>query len=153
LGTCGGFTGTVTQGAIIWVDRSLVYDIVAQMFDAEEAIGFYQTAIDLSWRGNHDPHSVRRGVLLSADRVLIAGDIPMLRRKYEGVAADWESGAIAWVCARNATKCLVLRGVTDLVGQEGGAAYQGNAQVFVGNTHAVMGFLVEHLPAWIKEGL
>jgi adenosylhomocysteine nucleosidase len=151
LGTCGGFTGTITQGTIIWVDRTIVYDIVEQMFDAEEAIGFYQTEIDLSWLGANYPHSVHRGVLLSADRDIIAGDVPMLRRRFDGVAADWESGAIAWVCSLHGTKCLILHGVTDLVGEEGGEAYQGNAQVFMGNTQVVTRFLIGHLSAWLKE--
>ena len=41
------------------------------------------------------------------------------------MALDWESGAIAWVAARNQTRCLILRGVTDLVGEAGDEAYDG----------------------------
>jgi adenosylhomocysteine nucleosidase len=151
LGTCGGFTTAIKQGMIVLADRTVVYDIVEQMFDAEEVIDYYRTEIDLSWLGNSYPHRVHRGLLLSADRDIISTDVPMLRRQFDAVAADWESGAIAWVCSRNGMRCLILRGVTDLVGEDGGEAYQGNTQVFVGNTEVVMRFLIGHLPAWLKE--
>ena len=78
-----------------------------------------------------------RGLLVSADRDILAGDIPGLVEKYGAVAADWESGAIAWVAQKNGLRCLILRGVTDLVGATGGEAY-GNIQVFHENTKTVM---------------
>jgi len=153
LGTCGGFAGTIERGTIILAERTMVYDIIEQMFDAEEAIDFYTTVLDLSWLGEPYPHAVYRGLLLSADRDIISAEVPTLRDRYQAVVADWESGAIAWVGGRNATRCLILRGITDLVGQEGGEAYQGNAQVFVDNTRVVMEFLTEHLSSWIAVSL
>ena len=47
----------------------------------------------------------------------------MLIEKYNAVAADWESGAIAWVAKKNNTRVLILRGVSDLVDDSGGEAY------------------------------
>jgi adenosylhomocysteine nucleosidase len=41
LGTCGGFDGEIERGEIILVERSLVYDIVEQMGDAQQAIDHY----------------------------------------------------------------------------------------------------------------
>jgi vancomycin resistance protein YoaR len=93
---------------------------------------------------------VVRGLLVSADRDILTGDIPGLVEKYGAVAADWESGAIAWVAQKNGLRCLILRGVTDLVGATGGEAY-GNIQVFHENTRMVMKTLIEQLPDWLKD--
>jgi adenosylhomocysteine nucleosidase len=65
------------------------------------------------------------------------------------VAADWESGAIAWVAKRNGVHCLILRGVTDLVSVGGGEAY-GNIGLFLKNTKSVMKTLIDQLPAWLE---
>ena len=151
LGTCGGFEGGVEKDTIVLVERTVVYDIVDQMLDAEEAIRDYTTEIDLSWLSEPYPHPVLRTVLVSADRDLMAEDISILKSKYGAVAGDWESGAIAWVANRNKVRCLILRGVTDLVGAEGGEAYEGNVQIYVENTERIMNDLVLHLSNWIEQ--
>ena len=73
----------------------------------------------------------------------------MLIEKYDAVAADWESGAIAWVAQKNNTRVLILRAVTDLVGGDGGEAY-GNIELFHERTKEVMGELLSQLPAWLN---
>ena len=150
LGTCGGLTGRITRGTIILVERTIVYDIIEQMSDPAEAIAHYSTELDLAWLPNPLPHPVVRGLLVSADRDLITSDIPCLVEKYGAVAADWESGAIAWVAQKNGLRCLILRGVTDLVGATGGEAY-GNIQIFHDNTKKVMKTLIEQLPDWLND--
>ena len=150
LGTCGGFEGRVERGTVILVERTIVYDIIEQMTDPEEAIAHYATELDLSWLKQPPPQPVQRGLLVSADRDIVAGDIPMLIEKYGAVAADWESGAIAWVAKRNRVKCLILRGVTDLVGAGGGEAY-GDYELFRERTREVMGLLISQLPAWLAH--
>ena len=152
LGTCGGFEGEVEKNAVVLVERTVVYDIVEQMVDAEEAIRDYSTEIDLSWLSEPYPRPVLRNVLVSADRDLMPEDIPDLKSKYGAVAGDWESGAIAWVANRNQVRCLILRGITDLVGDEGGDAYEGKVQIYVENTERVMNDLILHLPKWIVHG-
>jgi len=149
LGTCGGFAGRVDHGTILLVTRTIVYDILEQMSDPEEAIEHYSSNIDLSWLNEPLPHPVRRGLLVSADRDILAGDIPSLVEKYGAIAADWESGSIAWVAKRNGVKCLILRGVSDLVSTQGGEAY-GNIAVFHKNTQAVMAELIRQLPGWLE---
>jgi adenosylhomocysteine nucleosidase len=151
LGTCGGFAGRIETGTIILVERTLVYDIIEQMGDGAEAIEHYSTEIDLSWLSDSvgdDLRSVVRGLLVSADRDIIVEDIPMLIEKYDAVAADWESGAIAWVAKKNKTRLLVLRAVTDLVGGNGGEAY-GNIELFHERTKEVMKTLIAQLPDWL----
>ncbi len=150
LGTCGGFYGRIETGAVILVERTLVYDIIEQMGDSAEAIQHYASSLDLSWLPAHLPHPVSRGLLVSADRDIIAGDIPMLIEKYDAVAADWESGAIAWVAKKNNTPLLILRAVSDLVGGEGGEAY-GNIELFHQRTKDVMKALMDQLPDWLNN--
>ncbi|NLE45165.1 MAG: 5'-methylthioadenosine/S-adenosylhomocysteine nucleosidase [Chloroflexi bacterium] len=151
LGTCGGFEGEVERGTVMLVDRTLVYDIIEQMSDYDDALEHYATALDLSWLHEPYPHPVVRGLLVSADRDLRAEDIPWLAARFGAVAGDWESGAIAHVAWRNRTPCLILRGVTDLVGSTGGEAYAegGGIAVYHAATHRVMRHLLDHLPGWL----
>jgi adenosylhomocysteine nucleosidase len=148
LGTCGGFEGSVERGEILLVERTLVYDLIEQMGDSDAVIAHYITDLDLSWLGEDYPLEVRRTLLVSADRDLLSAEIPRLKAQYGAVAGDWESGAIAWVARRNGLPCLILRGVTDLVGEGGGEAY-GNIAVFHENTAIIMRRLVESLPGWL----
>ena len=150
LGTCGGIGGQIGKHEIVLAERTVIYDIVEMMGDSSEAISDYTTAIDLGWLGPKLPTPVRRATLVSADRDLAPADIPKLRRLYGAVAADWESGAIARVAARNATRVVILRGVSDLVGPSTGEAY-GKPEVFAQGTSVVMKKLFQALPAWIAQ--
>jgi adenosylhomocysteine nucleosidase len=150
LGTCGGFLGEVEKGEIILVDRTVVYDIIEQMGDYDEHIDHYSTSIDLDWLDGDYPSTVRRTILISGDRDLMVDEVTELRSKFGAVGGDWESGAIAWVAARNGVKCLILRGVTDLVSNEGGEAYD-DQSVFVEGTQEVMVELVTKLPRWLRK--
>jgi adenosylhomocysteine nucleosidase len=150
LGTCGGIEGQIASGTIILADRTLIYDVVEQMGDPDEALAHYATDLDLSWLAPPLPQPVVRERLLSADRDLVVEDLPRLRREFDGVAVDWESGAIAYVADRNDVRCLILRGVTDLVGQEGGEAYDGTLTLFRERTREIMTRLLDGLPGWLK---
>jgi adenosylhomocysteine nucleosidase len=148
LGTCGGFAGRATPGTVLLVEKTIVYDILEQMGDPDEAIADYTTRLDLAWLGEPLPRPVRRSLLVSGDRDIVAADIPQLVEKYGAVAADWESGAIAWVAQRNKVRCLILRAVTDLVGEDGGEAY-GKIELFQARTLTVMRTLIGQLPDWL----
>jgi adenosylhomocysteine nucleosidase len=148
LGTCGGFAGEVERGTILLVERTLVYDIIEQMGDPQAAIRHYAVDLNLDWLREPFPQPVRRGLLVSADRDICLPDIPMLIEQYQACAADWESGAIAWVAGRNGARCLILRGVSDLVGSGGGEAY-GAIEVFHEGTRQVMEPMLAALPQWL----
>jgi adenosylhomocysteine nucleosidase len=148
LGTCGGIKGCIERGTIILVTKTIIYDIVEQMSDPDEAIAQYATELDLTWLPTPFPQPVQPGLLVSADRDILIKDIPDLIQKYGAAAADWESGAIAWVAKRNGIRCLILRGVTDLVSPTGGEAY-GNIELFHENTRATMRILIEQIPTWL----
>jgi len=148
IGTCGGFEGRIQTGQILLVDRTLVYDIVEQMGDPDQALQFYAVNLDLNWLNEPYPRPVQRGLLLSADRDILPKDIPWLIERFAGVAADWESGAIAWVCQRNTVRCLILRGVSDLVGSNGGEAYNG-LRWFQHSSHQIVSAILSHLQDWV----
>ncbi|MGE5139513.1 MAG: hypothetical protein ACM3JD_08640 [Rudaea sp.] len=152
LGTCGGFDGFVERGSIVLVEKTIVYDIVEQMGDQAEHIAHYSTGIDLSWLATPYPQPVLRTLLVSGDRDLIAQEVQELAARYGAVAGDWESGAIAWVAARNHTRLLILRGVTDLVGASGNEAY-GDLSVFQRAAEQVLADLLPHLADWVALAL
>jgi len=148
LGTSGGFEGLVNVGDVLLVTETVAYDIVERMSDPAEALAHYTTRLDLSWLAEPLPIPVRRGRMLSADRDIDPADIPWLRREFEGVAADWESAAIAWVAARNRVRCLILRVVSDVVGEHGSDCYDA-ADEFNRRAGRLMNLLLDSLPAWL----
>ncbi len=150
LGTCGGFAGQVELNEVILVDKTIVYDLIEQMLDPDVAIRAYTTELDLSFLREPYPQPVRRTLLVSGDRDLVAGEIPELMRKYGAVAGDWESGAIAFISKANNVPCLILRGVSDLVGNDGGEVYD-NIDLFAERAKGVMENLLQHLPAWVEQ--
>jgi len=149
LGTCGGFEGLIAPGTVVLVEKTIVYDIIEQMTDPVEAIDYYSTDIDLSWLPETLPYTVSRGLLVSGDRDIVVDDIPQLVKHYRAVAADWESGSIAWVAKRNQVRCLILRGVSDVVGTKGGEAY-GNFGLYEQRTDEIMKELISGLDPWIQ---
>lgn len=155
LGTCGGFEGEVETGTVILADRAIVYDIMELMGDTKQAIEYYSTDIDTSWLSDEvfQGVKVRRTLLVSGDRSLLPEDIPNLKAYYGAVAGDWESGAIAWVAKRNDTNCLILRGVSDLVGVGGGEAYGGTRQVYQEGAERILNQLVQLLPRVIAQAV
>ena len=152
LGTCGGFAGDVAVGTLLLADFTLVYDIIEQMGDADEALAHYAKEIDLSWLRGPLPLPVQRELLISADRDIVSAEIAGLRARFGAIAADWESGAIAHVAARNGVRCLILRGVTDLVSADAGEAY-GRPELFAARTETIMARLLETLPEWLAVSL
>ena len=152
LGTCGGFEGRIEAGTIILVEKTIVYDIIEQMTDPDEAIDQYSTNIDLSWLPETLPAIAKPALLVSGDRDIVVDDIPLLVSRFGAVAADWESGAIAWVANRNHIKTLILRGVSDLVGSGGGEAY-GNFGLFQQRTDEIMQRSTQDLATWINVPL
>lgn len=148
LGTCGGLHGKIERGEIILVEETWMYDVIERMGDARQALEQYHVRLNLSWLREPYPFGVRQGMLLSADQDIDPARVAELKAAYGGVAADWESGAIAWVAQRNHTPCLILRAVTDLVDERGGEAY-GCWEVFTSNTRAVMDRFLDHLSQWL----
>lgn len=149
LGTCGGLEGRIERDTILLVENTYQYDIQEQMTDPEEACRFYSSELDLKWLGNCElPTGVLRGNMFSADRDILATDVLHLIDAYGARVADWESGSIAWVAARNNTPLIILRGVSDLVNPEGGESY-GKVEVFQEHTRTIIEKLAGQLPWWV----
>ena len=149
LGTCGGFKGQVERGAVILAKKTIIYDIIEQMTDYDQAIAKYSVDFDLSWLPNPAPQPITIGTIVSADRDILPDDIPDLIRKYNASVADWESGAIAWVAQKNDLPCMILRGVSDLVNADNGEAY-GNYAFFEAQCLEIMAKFAHHLPVWLE---
>lgn len=149
VGTCGGFQGKVTHNEVILVERTIVYDIIEQISDPLEALDHYTTDLAIDWLKPPYPQLVRKALLISADRDLIAEEIESLAQRFGAVAGDWESGALAWVCKRNGVPCLILKAVSDLVGSEGGEVY-GTIEEYRVRTTTIMADLYRWLPQWYE---
>ena len=147
LGTCGGFEGLIQQGDIVMVERTFVYDIVELMGNLN-IIEYYASSLDLSWLPEPHPFPTRRGLIASADSDLPPSKIAFLKER-GAIAGDWESGALAWVANKTKTRLLILRGVSDLVNENEGEAYD-NLALFEERTKDVMKKLFDQLPDWIN---
>jgi adenosylhomocysteine nucleosidase len=147
LGTCGGFASAVKLGETILVDRTYVYDIVELMGDLD-IVSYYASSLDLSWLPEPYPFPARRGMIASADSDLPPAKLAFLA-SLGAIAADWESAALAWVAQRNKARLLILRGVSDMVSEEGGEAYN-NIEIFNERARGIMQQLVEQLPDWLN---
>ena len=148
LGTCGGFEGLVEQGDVILVERTFIYDIVELMGDLN-IVEYYASNLDLSWLSDLLPYLVHRGLIASADSDLPPEKIPYLK-SMGAIAGDWESAALAWAAAKNKTRLLILRGVSDLVNEHAGEAYD-NLALFEERTKGIMRKLFEQLPEWLDK--
>ena len=62
------------------------------------------------------------------------------------IAADWESGAIAYVAGKNEVKCLILRAVTDI----GDEIYR-KPDLFRSRVKEVMPLMIKMVPEWIMR--
>jgi adenosylhomocysteine nucleosidase len=146
LGTCGGFEGVVSQGDVILVERTIVYDIVELMGDLDIE-NYYASSLDLDWLTDPLPHPARRALIASADSDLLPQKIPLLKAKGV-IAADWESAALAWVARKNNARLLILRAVSDIVNEQEGEAYD-NIEIFNARAKDIMKMLITQLPDWL----
>jgi adenosylhomocysteine nucleosidase len=145
IGTCGGIAGRIVHGDTIVVTRAIPYDIEEAMGDAAEAVRARTADLDVRWLDGVLP-AARRTHLVSGDRDLRPIDVEDLVRRYDAVAADWESAAIAYVASRRGTPLAIVRTVSDLVGTAGGDAI-GDLPRFQDAAASVMRRLLDELPA------
>ena len=119
VGTCGGFAGSSKLGEILLVTETLIYDIVERMDNPVAALNHYRTKNDISWINDPLPAGTRKARIISADQDIDYTSFDLLIKTYQADAADWETGAFAWVAARNQIPWLALRGVSDIVTPQG----------------------------------
>jgi len=149
LGTCGGLHGQVNVGEILLVTETMYYDIHERMGDPDEAIAFYTT--QLQPISPPYPQTIRSARLASGDEDIDPKKVAWLIDKFRVAAADWESAAIAWTANRNGVKCLILRGVSDIVSPDGGEIYHDGALGFDERARGIMRSLIDCLPGWLEK--
>jgi adenosylhomocysteine nucleosidase len=137
LGTCGAFGHGLHVGDVVLASTTTIYDIYEAMGDADEAIADFRTKLDVTRWPARLASRVRIEPLISADRDLIPAEIAKLRAKYDAGAGDWESGAIAYVAAKNHTRVVILRGVTDVL-DETQSPTTGNLALWQAQTAKIM---------------
>ena len=120
LGTCGGIEGRAQRGEKLLVTRAVTYDVHEAIGDSSQAIDWYTTDIDLTWLDDSFPIEVRRTLLVSGDRDLVPSQVSELVDRFDAVAADWESSAIAWVAHRRSVRLIIIRAISDLVNTQTG---------------------------------
>ncbi len=142
LGTAGGFAGQAAAGDVILASKTVIYDIVERMGDPAEAIAEYATPLATAAWPDRLRGRVRVAPLASADGDLDPAAVADLATRFHAVAGDWESGAIAWVSARNGTPVVILRGVSDVVTPAGSPTY-GSTQTWQAVALATMTRLLD----------
>ena len=149
IGTCGGFLGEIGRNEIVMPDKAVVYDIISQIGNPDEHFEYFTTLIDHSNIKEPYPLPVQKVTIVSGDRDIQPSEIPFLINKFGAKVGDWESGSIAFVCKHNKVNLLILRGVSDLVGPEGGEAYDGTKTTWVKALEGIMLRLLDSLPEWL----
>jgi adenosylhomocysteine nucleosidase len=115
IGTCGAVSSALKPLDLILATKTVQHDCrdnIGQQvgpFLADLVV-----EIDNSWLGSID--GVTRGVIATADHDGTAEDVALLR-EHSVLAVDWESGAIAKICAMNKVRCCIIRGATDHLDQ------------------------------------
>jgi adenosylhomocysteine nucleosidase len=139
LGTCGGVGPGLGVGDLIVATRTIQYDCQ----DRRPEMG-HTVVADVAWldRAGLPAH---RGPLASADRDLTFDGLAELRSE-GALGADWESGAIAAVCALNRVRWAVLRGISDVPREPGAHDARRQLEHYAANTGAIMAALLDLLP-------
>lgn len=151
IGTCGGLAPRVRAGDLILVERAVVSDMVVEIGSQEDEEAFYATILTpLDDLESRLPWPVLRGTIASGDRDVGRHDVARLIECYGAIAADWESASIAFVARRNTVPCVILRGVSDVVGAGHADAYDGRDHVFHAGADAVMRTLLGGLPDLLR---
>lgn len=150
LGTCGGFENEVIVGDIITVNETVIYDIIEELGTIDDTLESYRTKIDISWIESQHIPLHKTFIMVSADKDIDPDDIEELKRKYKAVAADWESGSIAYIAIKNNVKCLIQRGVSDIVGKDTTEIY-GNYELFEERVENLINLLLRNLEPFLNK--
>ena len=150
IGTCGGFSDFCKVGETLLVTETLIYDIVERMDDPSAALAHYTTRNETDWITRPLPEGTRKARIVSADQDIDFRAFDLLTKTHQADAADWETGAFAWVAARNQTKWLALRGVSDLVSPQGSETDNG-VDLWRSRLDQLMRKILADLPFYISE--
>ena len=150
IGTCGGFSGSCKAGEVLLVTETLIYDIVERMDDPVAALAHYSTRNEIEWITNALPDGTRKARIVSADQDIDYKAFDLLTKTHRADAADWETGAFAWVATRNEVPWLALRGVSDVVTPHGSETDNG-VDLWRSRLDQLMRKILTDLPFYFRE--
>ncbi len=135
IGTAGAVDLDLAELDLVLITRALVHDMQVGLAPVAATLAREHTT-DLTdhWAECAFPYPLRRGTAATGDADVTAQNIDALRARYQATVADWETAAVAKVCAANNTAALLIRGVTD----RPDAPAQEQYQRFLLNTPLVM---------------
>lgn len=123
LGTCGGFSSRTQVGDVILVTETLMYDVLEEEGNVSETFDSYRSKLDLSGFAIEKLTLDHRGLMISADRDVVPAEVPELIKKYNAIAADWESASVVHIVKLNKLPYLILRGVSDIITEKKAEMY------------------------------
>jgi len=152
LGTCGGVDTRLKTLDVVIADKTAQYDCIDRM--GNEPYVFYEefvTSIDNSWINlNEFKERIWQGTIATADQDVNYEVMKMLQKE-QVLCADWESGAIAYICRLNQVRCCIVRGITDIPVEEVQKSAISQGTDYRSNTPKVMEKLIEEiLPILIR---
>jgi adenosylhomocysteine nucleosidase len=151
IGTCGGFRGKIDLYQIVLIKKTVVYDMIDFIGTVGKSIKYHKTNINLSYLKDKNILVLPKVVMVTGDQDLSPVMIPELHETYKAVVGDWESGSISWICKKNGTKLLIIRGVSDLVGLEENPAYNEDEVGFREGVKIVMPKLIDLVNDFVSK--
>lgn len=150
IGTCGGFEGFAELAEILIPNDVIVYDIYERMDDPLQAITHYRSSNAYTWITSPLPPNTRYARIASADQDVNFSSYQLLTHTYQVAAADWETGAFAWVASRAGTPWLGLRAVSDIITPHTSET-DGKVELWRSRLQDLMSSLLSTLPFYFSE--
>ena len=145
IGTCGAVDPAMRELDLVCATHTVVHDIAI-----EHIVRVLTTELEQHWQGLPTPHPVHEGMIVSGDMAITAHNVEGIRARHAALAADWESGAVAKICALNNVPCIVLKGISDTPDT---TDVDDQFQRYRRNTPPVMERCWQVLDSWIAHGL
>lgn len=152
LGTAGGVGADLQNLDLVVASKTSQYDCIEGM--SAKIDFFYEIfneEIDNSWIDfSKLPNRTFHGLIATADMDVGFSKAEDLR-KYDVLAADWESGAISHICRINEVPHCIIRGVSDVPKSDSPEDIKKQQIEFLKNTPIIMELLLRNvLPALLS---
>ncbi len=150
-GTCGGVSSKLKPEDIVIATETVFYDCIDRFTENDAPFFPYlDTVLEHRSPLSIEGRRIHYGRVASGDQD-IDTDIRNMLEPLDVLVADWESAAVAHVCALNKTPLVVIRGVSDIPGYEG-ASIEDQAQSYLLCTPKIMRTIFhEILPHFIAQ--
>lgn len=126
FGSCGALDPDLDVGDLVLASQVIEYDFTSE----HKAVPMTDCDASLLSELSRCFSGLKVGPLASADRNADTVEIrEALFSRYQAIAADWEGASIVRVARRMGIPALVLRGVTDIGGDDLVTEYESNYQM------------------------